>query len=91
MAIQNPDAFTAASRPIAGCSPAGLHVSDRIRLSLTLPPEWKAAATAFRDYLAENTLASELDVEGNHLEGALFQQQAKLGDEAVQLSIAKVQ
>jgi isoleucyl-tRNA synthetase len=69
---------------------AGLHVSDRIRLSLTLPPEWKAAATAFRDYLAENTLASELDVEGNHLEGALFQQQAKLGNEPVQLSIAKV-
>ena len=23
---------------------AGLHVSDRIRLSLTLPPDWKAAA-----------------------------------------------
>jgi len=69
---------------------AGLHVSDRIRLSLSLPPDWKAAATAFRDYLAENTLASELDVEGNHFEGALFQQQTKLGDEPVQLSISKV-
>ena len=69
---------------------AGLHVSDRIRLSLSLPPDWKAAATAFRDYLAENTLASELDVEGNHLEGALFQQQTQLGDETVQLSISKV-
>jgi isoleucyl-tRNA synthetase len=70
---------------------AGLHVSDRIRLSLALPPDWKAAATAFRDYLTENTLASELDVEGNHLEGALFEQQTKLGNEVVQLSIAKVQ
>jgi isoleucyl-tRNA synthetase len=69
---------------------AGLHVSDRIRLSLSLPPEWKAAATTFRDYLAENTLASELDVEGARLEGALFQHQAKLGDETVHLSIAKV-
>jgi isoleucyl-tRNA synthetase len=69
---------------------AGLHVSDRIRLSLALPPDWKAAAAAFRDYLAENTLASELDLEGAQLEGTLFQQQAKLGDEAVQLSIAKV-
>jgi len=68
---------------------AGLHVSDRIRLSLALPPDWKAAATAFRDYLTENTLASELDVEGNHLEGALFEQQAKLGNQAVRLSIAK--
>jgi isoleucyl-tRNA synthetase len=70
---------------------AGLHVSDRIRLSLSLPPDWKAAATAFRDYLAENTLASELDVEGNHLEGALFQQQAKLGNETAELSIARAQ
>jgi isoleucyl-tRNA synthetase len=69
---------------------AGLHVSDRIRLSLSLSPDWKAAATAFRDYLAENTLASELDVEGNHLEGALFQQQTRLGDETVRLSISKV-
>ena len=69
---------------------AGLHVSDRIRLSLSLPPDWKAAATAFRDYLTENTLASELDVEGNHLEAALFEQQTKLGNEVVQLSIAKV-
>ena len=69
---------------------AGLHVSDRIRLSLSLPPDWKAAAAAFRDYLAENTLASELDLEGAQLEGSLFQHQAKLGGEAVQLSIAKV-
>ena len=69
---------------------AGLHVSDRIRLSLSLPPDWKAAATAFRDYLVENTLASELDVEGNPLEGELFQQQTELGDEPVQLAIAKV-
>jgi isoleucyl-tRNA synthetase len=68
---------------------AGLHVSDRIRLSLSLPPDWKAAATAFRDYLAENTLASELDVDGIRLEGALFEQRAKLGSETVQLSIAR--
>ena len=68
---------------------AGLHVSDRIRLSLSLPPEWKAAATTFRDFLVENPLASELDVEGARLEGALFQHQAKLGDETVHLSIAK--
>ena len=68
---------------------AGLHVSDRIRLSLTLPPDWKSAATAFRDYLAENTLASELDLAGSRLEGALFQQQADLGGATVALSIAK--
>jgi isoleucyl-tRNA synthetase len=68
---------------------AGLHVSDRIRLSLSLPPEWKAAATAFRDYVAENTLASEIDVEGARLEGALFRDRTKLGEETVEFSIAK--
>jgi isoleucyl-tRNA synthetase len=68
---------------------AGLHVSDRIRLSLTLPPDWKSAATAFRDYLAENTLASELDLAGRRLEGALFHQQAELGGATVALSLAK--
>jgi isoleucyl-tRNA synthetase len=70
---------------------AGLHVSDRIRLSLSLPPDWKAAASTFRDYLAENTLASELDVEGSGLEGALFHDRVKLGSETAELSIAKVQ
>jgi isoleucyl-tRNA synthetase len=68
---------------------AGLHVSDRIRLSLSLPPDWEAAASAFREYLAENTLASELDVEGAQLEGALFHSRASLGGETVQISIAK--
>jgi isoleucyl-tRNA synthetase len=68
---------------------AGLHVSDRIHLSLSLPPEWRDAALAFRDYVAENTLASELDVEGAVLEGALFQQEAKLGSESVRLAIAR--
>jgi isoleucyl-tRNA synthetase len=68
---------------------AGLHVSDRIRLSLSLPPDWKAAATAFRDYLAENTLASELDVEGSGLEGTLFHDRVTVGSQTVELSIAK--
>jgi isoleucyl-tRNA synthetase len=70
---------------------AGLHVSDRIRLSLSLPPDWQVAATAFREYLAENTLASELDVEGAQLEGALFQSQASLANQTVQISIAKAE
>ena len=69
---------------------AGLHVSDRIRLSLSLPPDWKAAATAFRDYLAENTLASELDVEGTTSKGHSSSSRRSSATRPVQLSIAKV-
>ena len=39
---------------------AGLHVSDRIRLALELPADWRAAAEHFRPYIAEQTLATEL-------------------------------
>jgi isoleucyl-tRNA synthetase len=39
---------------------AGLHVSDRIRLALELPEDWRAAAEQFRGYIAEQTLATEL-------------------------------
>src|SRR5262249_34085201 len=38
---------------------AGLHVSDRIRVALELPEDWRAAAQHFRDYIAEQTLATE--------------------------------
>ena len=39
---------------------AGLHVSDRIRVALELPEDWRAAAERFRGYIAEQTLATEL-------------------------------
>jgi isoleucyl-tRNA synthetase len=39
---------------------AGLHVSDRIRLALELPADWREAAERFREYIAEQTLAREL-------------------------------
>jgi len=39
---------------------AGLHVSDRVRVALELPADWRAAAERFRDYIAEQTLATEL-------------------------------
>jgi isoleucyl-tRNA synthetase len=41
---------------------AGLHVSDRIALRLTVAPEREAAATAHRDLVAGETLASRVDV-----------------------------
>ena len=50
---------------------AGLHVSDRIRLALELPADWRAAAEHFRAYIAEQTLATELAL-GAPAEGAGF-------------------
>jgi isoleucyl-tRNA synthetase len=41
---------------------AGLHLSDRIRLSVELPPAYEAAVAAHRDYLAEETLATDVEI-----------------------------
>ncbi len=68
---------------------AGLHVADRIRLSLTLPEELRDAVRAFAAYVSESTLASELDLEGA-LEGAgVFRLDAELGGAAVRVALAK--
>jgi len=39
---------------------ADLHVSDRVRVALELPAEWKSAVARFRDYVSAQTLASSL-------------------------------
>ena len=39
---------------------AGLHVSDRISLHLDLPEAFQASVDRFRDYVAEQTLATEI-------------------------------
>ena len=41
---------------------AGLHVSDRIDLGLSLPPRYATAVEAFGDFVRENTLAASLDL-----------------------------
>jgi isoleucyl-tRNA synthetase len=65
---------------------AGLHVSDRIRLAMGLPDEYRAAVSAFSDYVKENTLASELSLDGAEAES----QEHQLGGSAVQVSVSKV-
>ena len=40
----------------------GLHVADRIALSLTVPAEHVADVEAHRDFVADETLAVELTV-----------------------------
>jgi isoleucyl-tRNA synthetase len=67
---------------------AGLHVSDRIHLALSLPEELEAAAERFRDYLSEQTLAVELTLEGP-LDAALFEQEVKLASVTARISLSK--
>jgi isoleucyl-tRNA synthetase len=68
---------------------AGLHVSDRIRLSLTLSEDLEQAADRFRDYVSEQTLAVELDLEG-HLDAALFEQELKLSGSPARIALARI-
>jgi isoleucyl-tRNA synthetase len=69
---------------------AGLHVADRIRLSLGLPEGAASAVRAFADYVRENTLASELDLEGRLTGAGVFQVDAELGGDALRVALAKV-
>lgn len=68
---------------------AGLDVSDRIRLSLRLSGDFRRAAEAFRDHVAESTLASEIDLEGALAGEALFRQKVDLGGVEVDVALAK--
>jgi len=68
---------------------AGLHVSDRIRLGVTAESGLQRALAAFRDYVAENVLATEIDLEGGLDDAALFIQDTRLGGEPVRITLAK--
>jgi isoleucyl-tRNA synthetase len=70
---------------------ADLHVSDRIRLSLDLPGEWRSAVELFGDYVREQTLANALDLDGD-LDPApdgVFVHEASLGDATVKVGVAR--
>jgi isoleucyl-tRNA synthetase len=67
---------------------AGLHVTDRIRLALSLPEDVRAAAARFRDYLAEQTLAVEIDLDGRLDRAGMSTQRADLGGPA-EIALAK--
>jgi isoleucyl-tRNA synthetase len=69
---------------------AGLHVSDRIRLALDLPADWRAAAQHFRAYIAEQTLALELTL-GPAPEGAGFSSHAtEMSGESLRVALRRV-
>jgi isoleucyl-tRNA synthetase len=68
---------------------AGLHVADRIRLSVLASDAAAAAARAFAGYVRTETLATTLDLE-RELDGAgVFRQSGELAGAPVQLALAK--
>jgi isoleucyl-tRNA synthetase len=68
---------------------AGLAVSDRIRLSLGLPPAQREAARAFSAYIAENVLATSLDLDGALDTQGMHASEVKLDDGAARIALAK--
>jgi isoleucyl-tRNA synthetase len=69
---------------------AGLHVSDRIRLALELPDDWREAAERFRDYIALQTLATEFTL-GPAPSGAGFSEHAsEMSGESLRVALRRV-
>jgi isoleucyl-tRNA synthetase len=68
---------------------AGLAVSDRIRLSLDLEPTQREAARAFAAYIAENVLATSLDLDGALGTEGMHVSEAKLDESAARIALAK--
>ena len=68
---------------------AGLAVSDRIKLALTLPDAQREAARAFAAYIAENVLATQLDLDGALDSRGMHVSEAKLDDATARIALAK--
>jgi isoleucyl-tRNA synthetase len=68
---------------------AGLAVSDRIQLALGLGPPEREAARAFAAYIAENVLASTLDLDGELDTSGMYTSEAKLDEGAVRIALAR--
>ena len=70
---------------------AGLHVSDRIRLALVVPDEWRAAITSFRDWIAEQTLARNVEIVDALGDDTLSRHETQLGETTVSIGLAKIE
>jgi len=68
---------------------AGLHVADRIRLSLALPYEYEEAARAFAGYLAESTLATAVTLDGAIDGPGWFQVETEVGGAPARVAVTR--
>ena len=69
---------------------ADLDVSDSIRLVLKLDDKWRLAVAPFRDYIAEQTLATALDLDGDPGAKDLFAHEASFGEVHVRIGLARI-
>ncbi|MFT5443735.1 MAG: isoleucyl-tRNA synthetase, partial [Myxococcota bacterium] len=69
---------------------ADLNVSDSIRLVLKLDPAWHTAVTSFGAYIAEQTLAGEIELDGDPAASGLFTHDASFGDVIVRVGLARL-
>ncbi len=68
---------------------AGLHVADRIRLALALPEPWRAAAERFWSWIAEQTLAREVEFVDEIPGSDLSRHETRIGGERLEIGIAR--
>ena len=70
---------------------AGLHVSDRIHLELSVPGDWTAAVARFREYIAEQTLARELHISSEGIpDTGFFRHSTDVGGETITVGVQKL-
>jgi isoleucyl-tRNA synthetase len=69
---------------------ADLHVADRIRLALTLSDDWRDAVLSHREYVAEQTLASEL-ILGDPGVSEGFHHESILAGESIRVALTRVE
>src|SRR5690606_20662106 len=68
---------------------AGLHVSDRIRLSLVAPPAWHGAIERHRAWIAEQTLALDLALVEALPPDAPARHEATFGEHSLVIGVAR--
>jgi len=69
---------------------AELHISDRIRLELALPEDWREAVERFRDYVSEQTLANQLEIREQLAGEGLFVHEATLAGQPIRVGVARI-
>jgi isoleucyl-tRNA synthetase len=69
---------------------AGLHVSDRIRVVLELPAEWRGSLQRFSAWVAEQTLAERLDLDGDVETAGFSLHTASVGGDPIRIGLARV-
>ncbi|MBW2275272.1 MAG: isoleucine--tRNA ligase [Deltaproteobacteria bacterium] len=68
---------------------AGLHVSDRIHLVLGLEEDWRAAVDRFRDYVGQQTLATEIQLDWDPDADDILRNEASIGGSTVRIGLRR--